>query len=294
MERINGLVRSIDLVHRMALPTRGVEAMSLTCTCCGEVVCKHMAAATEPRALSPEAVLARYDDSEGRPQFPSMWLAEALRQALKERDALKGLQRASGMGMNLPCSHCRSVFQQWGKVQAQLAEGTKSLALESEQLGRVDRALIQAERERDELGAEALACDRRRRELEAKLASQDKELLDQYIVERDLARKAERERDEARAQLGLFQIQINALTRDADCQRKPKARRIPPETCGSSDCECCAAWSETVDELQKARAALDAWVSDFWVGCSDPNSNFEIACRRDDCIQCRLQKARTK
>jgi hypothetical protein len=56
---------------------------------------------------------------------------------------------------------------------------------------------------------------------------------------------------DASAQVGLFQIQINSLVKDAQCKGQPLPRRVPPKACDAWDCECCNAWTEVVEELQE-------------------------------------------
>ena len=40
--------------------------------------------------------------------------------------------------------------------------------------------------------------------------------------------------------------------------------------------------------LEAADRFMDSYIGDFWEGCTDPNSNFSLACGHDRCPQCRL------
>lgn len=54
-------------------------------------------------------------------------LAEALRDALKQRDDFTELQKSSGMGADMPCNRCRNVFKNWHNFRAKLEIAVEAL-----------------------------------------------------------------------------------------------------------------------------------------------------------------------
>jgi hypothetical protein len=45
---------------------------------------------------------------------------------------------------------------------------------------------------------------------------------------------------------------------------------------------------QACEEGIRLQVFLERLTNDFWTGCIDPQSNFALSCKRDDCLQCRL------
>jgi len=45
---------------------------------------------------------------------------------------------------------------------------------------------------------------------------------------------------------------------------------------------------QACEEGIRLQVFLERLTNDFWTGCIDPQSNFALDCKRDDCLQCRL------